>query len=159
MVTEYTEEQIEEAFLGSAQHVPLKGNDGNTYDFYFEQFEIDDLPKFKVIIDKWFKCKCVIDFELQQALVPWVRKMIDISYPSWSKPNKEKFMKKQFPILCEVVLMANTLTLTECVLRNKDDEEMSDFLEAERKKQEALKSKEKPNGECSGTPTEESPTV
>ena len=144
-------EQLFSNFMGKPNAVTIKGTDGVDYDFDFQQFDMMDLVDFLKISDKWLKFIKGIedkkakgeemefnDFnpEMLKEAIPWVEKMVAISYKEWSPEEVKIFTNANFMFLFNVMFATNLSSLFNAGTKNAD---IDKFIEAERKKMEAKK--------------------
>lgn len=128
------EKEIQENFLGKPYEIVLKGIDKKDYRFRFEQLEVDDLPEFMPLIDEWVKSEGKINPDIIKKSLPFVRKMMKLSYPEWKEELRELFIKRNVLVLIGLLFDINLITLTTPVIAQKDDEELNQFIQAERDK-------------------------
>lgn len=146
-----TPEQINDNFFGKPNKVTIKGKDGNDYDFEFQQFGMEDAFNFIKFADKFMKYGKVLEEkkktaefeitdlnpELMTEAIPWVEKMVSMSYSDWTKEQVRQFCNSNFMFLLNIVIYTN---LTALINSNQNiNEDLNRFVEEERKKKEALK--------------------
>ena len=146
-----TPEQINANFFGKPNCVSIKGRDGNEYDFEFQQFDAVDLFDFLGFANKWIEYSQElekkkadnsfkiddIDAGLMKEAMPWIEKMVSISYKDWSKEQIRQFINSNFIFLLNVMLYTNMMALTNSNQNVNDD--LNKFVEEEKRKKEALK--------------------
>ena len=136
-MTELTEQMVFDNFVGKPHEVIIKGIDGKEYTCKFEQFEAEDFASFLPFIKKYLNSlekNDELSEELLKGASPWVEKMIDLSFPTWSGEGKKKFIKHNFIFLIFTMIETNMMQL----MKNKDG--LDKFIEKENKKIEQSKS-------------------
>ncbi len=146
-----TPEQINANFFGKPNVVQIKGKDGVEYDFEFQQFDAVELFDFLSFANKWidysqslekkktdgeFKVTD-IDTGLMKEAVPWVDKMVKMSYKDWSAEQVKQFCNNNFIFLLNIMIYTNMMALFSSNMNVKDD--LDKFIEEEKRKKEALK--------------------
>ncbi|MCK9370472.1 hypothetical protein M0R04_11230 [Candidatus Dojkabacteria bacterium] len=130
-----SEQDIMNNFVGNAYKVKLKGANKEEIEFEFQQFDSKDLPDFIPIIDMFLKDNTILsNTEFVKKCLHFVVKMVDLSYPEWKKETKEAFINYNLLLLIQVMLSANTLTLTNSIINQRSDEELNKFVEEQRNK-------------------------
>ena len=135
-----SDKDIQEGFLGKPYTVTLKDDNKKGHEFEFQQLETPEIPLFLEMYnilknngDKW----CIEASEIASELI---KKMMDMSYPDWQQDNRKNFIKINYLLLRDVLIQANTITLTNSIFNQKSDEELKQFVEQERAKQDGKSS-------------------
>ena len=147
-----TPEQLTANFMGKPNKIIRKGQDGNDYDFEFQQFDMTDMADFLVLADKWLKFGKKIedknkneqeitlddyDPSLIKECEPYIKKMVKISYPDWSDDNIRLFVNNNFIFLIGIMFPTNLMSLFS--IGDKSCNSIESFVEEEKKKREAIK--------------------
>lgn len=142
-----TEQEIQNNFLGKPYTFKMKGNDGKEYEFKMEQFSVDDLPDFMPLINLFLKSNGNINSEDYKSYLPWVKKVMALSYPSINKNTMDSFIVNNLTPLIVYMIETNIRTLVNPIINEKGEEGFKKFIE---EKQEVL------NGKCDATVSTES---
>lgn len=130
-----SEQDIMNNFVGNAYKIKLKGANKEEMEFEFQQFDTKELPDFIPLIDMFLKDNTMLsNADFIKKCVPFINKMVELSYKDWKKETKEAFINNNLLLLIQIMLSANTLTLTNSIINQKSDEELDNFVEEQRKK-------------------------